>query len=261
LFSESAEAAAEIVDAVIPHADEVTKDAVAEAAAEKAEEITDAVDNAVEAHTGEPLTESEYSEVVFTVAQDIYTNVLADLASMQSMYAMESLFADEDVYDQNLYARISAKDKAEEEMRVLKNERRRATEAMNAARKTYQHKWGTGFGMTHEGVGRAIGHLKTAGVGAAGGALVGGGIAAARGASIRKGALIGALVGGAGGYAASKLGHGFKSDYTKAYAAKEAAGHALDAKMNAFLDEHRKGYAGLGTKDKTRARVSAIGQL
>jgi hypothetical protein len=179
LYGETEVAAQEIVDAVVPAADEVTKEEIAEAAAEKAENIADAVAEAVEENTGEKMDEETYSDLVMATAQCIYTETMAQLATAQACYAMESLFCDE------------------------------AVEEYYAEQETYGEKWdkvkGHFSAKKHHYIAGASGAA-----GAAAGAALGARIAKKKGTSVKKAAIVGALVGGAtgtaGGYATTKAG-------------------------------------------------------
>lgn len=172
IYNETEVAAQEIVDAVVPAASEATKEDIAEAAVDKAEAIADAVDAATADETGKPLDEATYSDLVETTAQVIYTSVMSDLASMQSCYALESLFSDEEV--EECYAAMNGEQYAYASMAGV----------MDHLKRNKQH-------YISGGVGGAAG--------AAGGALIGRRIAAKRGISKRKGALIGALAGSVAG--------------------------------------------------------------
>ena len=169
IYNETEAAAQEIVDAVVPAASEATKEDIAEASVDKAEAIADAVDAVTTESTGTPLDEATYSELLETTAQVIYTNVMSDLASMQSCYALESLFSDEEV--EECYA------------------------AMDEGQDIYGERWDKIKGHFNRNKQHYIAGGASAAVGAAGGALIGRRVAAKRGISKRKGALIGALAG------------------------------------------------------------------
>lgn len=171
IYNETEAAAQEIVDAVVPAASEATKEDIAEASVDKAEAIADAVDAATTEETGKPLDEATYSSLLETTAQVIYTSVMSDLASMQSCYALESLFSDEEV--EECYAAMNEEQEQYADGKV-----------MDHLKRNKQHYISGGVG---------------AAAGAAGGALIGRRVAAKRGISKRKGALIGALAGAAAG--------------------------------------------------------------
>lgn len=178
LYGETEVAAQEIVDAVVPAADEVTKEEIAEAAAEKAENIADAVAEAA-AEAGEKMDEETYSDLVMATAQCIYTETMAQLATAQACYAMESLFCDE------------------------------AVEEYYAEQETYGEKWNKVKGhlsaKKHHYIAGAAGAAS-----ATAGAIIADKIAQKKGYSRKKARIVGALVGGAagtaGGYATTKAG-------------------------------------------------------
>lgn len=179
LYTETEAAAAEIVDAVAPATDEVTKEDIATAAADKAEEIADAVAEASEAE-GAEFTEEMYNEVLGTAAQVIYTEVMAEIATQQACYAMESMFSDEVV--EEFYAAQDV-----------------------AAQEEYGEKWNK-VKAHFKNNGRLYADAAAGTAGAAGGAYVGARIARKRGASVKKGAIIGALVGAGAGVGAHEVG-------------------------------------------------------
>jgi hypothetical protein len=187
LYNETEQAAEEIVEAVAPELDETSKEDIAEAAADQAEVITDAVADASAAE-GAEFSEEQYDAVYATCAQVIYTEVMSQLACQQAQFAMEDLFSDEAV--EEFYASL------EEEA----NQEQYADNKLGFFGKLNRGKWVGSHGVA-----------ATAGAATAiGGAVIGKKIAAKKGMSTKKGAVIGALVGGAigttGGYASTKAG-------------------------------------------------------
>lgn len=221
LYGETESAAQEIVDAVVPAADEVTKEEIAEVAAEKAEAIADAVDEAVEGETGEPLSEEAYAELVVITAQTIYTNTMAELATTQACYALESLFSDEDV--EEYYAGLE--DVEQDEYSVM-------------------DKIKSSYGTAKGHVGRNATKYGT-GAGAAVGAGAGALIARKRGSSVKKGAIVGALVGAGAGATlteAGKFGATARSLKKSGYvdSKKDAVKLAASMRKHAFLSPFKK---------------------
>ena len=193
LYGETEAAAQEIVDAVIPAADEVTKEEIAEAAADKAEVIADAVADAVESETGEAMADETYSDLVMATAQTIYTGTMAQLATAQACYAMESLFTEEAV---------------DEYYAGLEDQNQDIYTSMGRKAAVYKRKLGRHLSTNKH-------HYIAGGVGVAGGAagaVAGAKIAKKRGTSVKKGAIVGALIGTAAGtgagYAGTKAGRG-----------------------------------------------------
>jgi hypothetical protein len=178
LYNETEAAAEEIVEVVAPALDETSKEEIAEAAADQAEAITDAVADASAAE-GSEFTEEQYDAMHATLAQVIYTSVMSELACQQACYAMEDLFTEEAVED--FYA------------------------AQEAEQEEYGEKWDK-TKAHFKNNGRLYVGGASAAVGAAGGALIGRKIAAKKGISTKKGAIIGALVGGAAGVGVHELG-------------------------------------------------------
>lgn len=190
IFSETDEAAKEIVDAVIPVADKATKEDIAEAAVDKAEEIADeAVD--------EQASDEVFSAVVETIAQSIYTQTMAEIAVTGSLDNLETLFSEEDLEDY-----YSALDD-------LIQEAYAEEEDYYAEKKLGRFKR---MGNHIKGNPRAYTAAATGAAGVAGGALIGDRIARKRGTSRRKGQIIGALVGGTAGAGA---GYGGTALYQK----------------------------------------------
>lgn len=177
LYDETEAAAEEIVEAVAPELDETSKEDVAEAAADQAEAITDAVADASAAE-GAEFSEEQYDAMHATLAQVIYTEVMSELACQQAQFAMEDLFTEEAVED--FYASL------EEE----------------AEQNEYADSKPGHFSRN----GRLYATGGAAAVGMTGGAVIGRKIAAKRGISTKKGAIIGALVGGAAGAGLHEIG-------------------------------------------------------
>lgn len=193
IFSETDEAAKEIVDAVIPVADKATKEDIAEAAVDKAEEIADeAVD--------EQADDEVFSAVVETIAQSIYTQTMAEIAVTGSLDNLETLFSEEDLEDY-----YSALDDIIQEAYAEAE----AEEEYYAGKKLGRFKR---MGNHIKGNPRAYTAAATGAAGVAGGALIGDRIARKRGTSRRKGQIIGALVGGTAGAGA---GYGGTALYQK----------------------------------------------
>jgi len=175
LYNETEAAAEEIVEAVAPELDETSKEDVAEAAADQAEAITDAVADAAAAE-GAEFSEEQYDTMHATLAQVIYTEVMSELACQQAQFAMEDLFTEE------------------------------AVEDFYAAQEAEQDEYAASKPGHFSRNGRLYVTGGAAAVGATGGAVIGRKIAAKRGVSPKKGAIIGALVGGAAGAGLHEIG-------------------------------------------------------
>jgi hypothetical protein len=165
LYNETEAAAEEIVEVVAPALDETSKEEIAEAAADQAEAITDAVAEASAAE-GAEFSEEQYDTMHATLAQVIYTSVMSELACQQACYAMEDLFTEEAV--EAFYASLEEQPQEQYSGKIMSFIKNKHAQAGAAAT-----------------------------VGAVGGAVIGKKIAAKKGMSTKKGAIIGALVGGA----------------------------------------------------------------
>lgn len=152
--------------------------------------------------TAEEITEEEYAAIMTVCAQSIYTNIMATIATAQSAFSIESLFSEEAVEEfyaeQDEYAGKFSKAKA--------HIKRNPTKYIGAG-------------------------------GAAAGGATGALLAKKRGTSVKKGAIVGALVGGGIGVTGAegnKLRKGYKASKTADNKKREALKLAIGARKESF---------------------------